>query len=137
MKKENLFFDISDFQLNQHYQNKEDNLNKKINRKLSRYLKKSYFLVGALEEAYCIFSKSLIEHYETWYTDGEWVWSADLMHYFKKYHFRWPDEFIQYLSKRKFAIPKISKEEIELLFSDPIFLKYTQKFHRGDFTRFQ
>lgn len=42
-------------------------------------------------------------------TDGEWVWSEDLLYYLAKYEFGLPEEFILWAQSNNWIVPDIPK----------------------------
>jgi hypothetical protein len=127
IKKENLFFEIDDDYIKKCFlERKSLSLYKKL--KLLYYLRRSNCIFPLCDCTTCIFSNEFIEHSDTWYSDGEWIWSADLMHYSKKYFFQWPDEFMKSLKEKKYKMRKMSWNEESSLHFDPLFMKIAKKY---------
>lgn len=63
--------------------------------RLTKYIRKQPFHLLFMDQQKCIFEdNNYINLSIEFYSDGEWVWSADLIHYTEKHYFRWPKEFI-------------------------------------------
>ncbi|SEB45876.1 hypothetical protein SAMN04489761_0840 [Tenacibaculum sp. MAR_2009_124] len=66
-----------------------------------------------LDRTQCIFSQEWITHYGTLKTDGNWLWSTDLEHYFEKYNFKWPKDHLLKITNSNYQMSKKSKSIIE------------------------
>jgi hypothetical protein len=73
------------------------------------YLKNCEFEDILLDSTKCIFSDEYIMHFLTTKTDGDWLWSADLEHYFEKYNFIWPDEHLKKITNSAYKLSENSK----------------------------
>lgn len=76
------------------------------------YVEKADLIKMILDETQCVFSKELISHYETYVSDGEWIWSTDLIHYSKKHGFVWPQSFIDSLRNKEFKLERVKRENV-------------------------
>ncbi|MBS1637736.1 MAG: hypothetical protein JST26_17605 [Bacteroidetes bacterium] len=61
-----------------------------------------------LDTTDCIICGENILHYDTLITDGDWVWSADLKHYFDHHNFVFPEDFLQSIRSKNYEISEIS-----------------------------
>ncbi|WP_435263821.1 hypothetical protein [Tenacibaculum sp. nBUS_03] len=73
------------------------------------YLNNCDFESILLDQTECIFSKDLITHFETIKTDGDWLWSGDLEHYFDRFNFFWPEDHLKKIEKSNYKMTKESK----------------------------
>jgi hypothetical protein len=101
-------------------------------KKIVKYLKTNQ-LFDICDLTECIICKQLAQHYETWYTDEEWVWSGDIIHYIKKHNLTLPDEFLSSIKNNKFKNGKISKAKLEKLEANQQVLEIARKHHPIDF----
>ena len=62
-----------------------------------------------LDKLKSLFSEELIPHYWSLYTDGEWLWSADLNYYVQNFGLKLPNEFVVYIKKNK--LRKLSDDD--------------------------
>lgn len=103
--------------------------------RLLHFLKKSHFFFPTLDMTKCIFSGKRIELSDSFYSDGEWIWSADLKHYTKNYHFIWPEEFINSIRTKRFRIKSEDTCNFEEIIDSPVFLKYTKEIMGMEFNK--
>ncbi len=47
------------------------------------------------------------------YTDGQWVWTGDVVYYVKKYHIALPQEFVAAMKINNWQCPNVNLAEIE------------------------
>lgn len=62
-----------------------------------------------LDKSQCIFSGKWITHNMTKKSDGDWLWTADLEHYFEHYNFLWPEEHQNKIQLSNFELSEDSK----------------------------
>ena len=84
------------------------------NEKILSYLKNGRYLgMWRTEEGYLedYFNGKLKIECRT-YTDGEWKWDADIIHYFENYNFKLSDEFINHMKENDWQVPKVPQSII-------------------------
>lgn len=84
------------------------------------YLKKSHYLEILLDKTLCVYGEQMIEHYQTYLTDGSWVWSSDINHYFFNHNFALPKDFLEYIRTLNY-IPKSYNESYDDFILDKIY----------------
>ncbi len=62
-----------------------------------------------LDTTECIICNKEIYHDGTLITDGNWVWSSDLNHYFKNHNFIFPKDFLKSIRYKNHETSKISE----------------------------
>jgi hypothetical protein len=130
---ENTIFEIDDEFIKKCYRDKKSYPYLKKWR-LLHYLKNVPMIIPLCDCTTCIFSNKIIDHPQSWFTDGEWIWSADLTHYTKKYNFQWPEEFIKTLENKKYKLPKKGDIDQDKILSNQLFIKYGKNYLGIDFT---
>ena len=105
--KENevIIYEVTDEYLHECKTSKESLPNKK---EYLSYLKKTEFDSILLDRTKCIFSGKPITHYLTIKTDGDWLWSGDLEHYFEEHNFSWPKEHLRKIIDSSFELSEKS-----------------------------
>jgi hypothetical protein len=88
---------------------------------VARYLHAGARLAVTGQNALDWFAPSKIAGPLALYTDGVWVWPAELAYYVENYGVAVPVEMIEWMEKRAFNCPPLSHDELlkveELLFS--------------------
>lgn len=77
--------------------------------KIFEYLKKSKLFIVMLDKTDCVICNKKISHYGTLITDGNWVWSSDLNHYFEKHSFIFPEDFLKSIRDKSYEEPNVSE----------------------------
>ena len=113
--KKDFLFIINDSYIKNCYYNKKSLAYFKKKR-LLKYVNNAPLLLGFLDLTDCLFSGKDIPSYETLFTDGEWIWSADLNYYSKNFYFEWPNEFIKSIANKCYKLPKLSDDELENIY---------------------
>lgn len=85
---------------------------KEINERLDRYLNASTYISILLDTAKDLFSGKQIKSEETWISDGTWVWSADLLHYYRHHNFQWPENMIHAIKDRDYFVPVLTDDHL-------------------------
>ena len=106
-----IIYEITDQYL---FECNKSNLSIKNKKNYLEYLNNCEFESILLDQTECIFSKKLITHFETIKTDGNWLWSGDLEHYFNRYNFIWPKNHLKKIEKSNYKISNESKKTIKL-----------------------
>jgi len=86
--------------------------NNNIDQKFLTYLKSGIYISILLDTAKDIFSDKRISSEETLVSDGKWVWSADLIHYYESHRFMWPQEFVNDAQRRSFQLEQLNDIEL-------------------------
>lgn len=86
------------------YQNKSIKEKRKLNWKLFFYIQNSPMLFPNMGLQYCIITGEIIDS-NSFRTDGEWVWSVDLIHYYEEHAIDLPIEFVNHIRKRILPLP--------------------------------
>ncbi len=77
------------------------------------YLRKGSLLVAAgvgLDD-YFDAAKKGVESLAV-YTDGDWIWPADLAYYVSQYHVAPPADFVAHMREQKWRPPAVSRERL-------------------------
>jgi len=106
-----IIYEITDQYL---FECNKSNLSIKNKKNYLEYLNNCEFESILLDQTECIFSKKWITHFETIKTDGNWLWSGDLEHYFNRYNFIWPKNHLKKIEKSNYKISNESKKTIKL-----------------------
>lgn len=93
-----------------------NNLSVGDSQKTIEYLRSGYVLAISASYAFDVLSeeKVIIDSISI-LTDGEWVWSNDYIYYLEKYNLSLPKDFINYIRKIDWILPKLSHEDVILL----------------------
>lgn len=81
----------------------------KVDNEIIKYLKDGIWL----NKARMIYKCPLEEKYTVTpiiYTDGEWLWTSELIYYYENYHVNISEEFLAYLEQRNYC--NSTEEEI-------------------------
>lgn len=79
-------------------------------KEILKYMKKSEYLSILLDCTKCIFTGENIEHFETHLTDGNWIWSADIVYYIEKYNYILPLKFLSDIRQNNYKTHKLADE---------------------------
>lgn len=91
-------------------------------KEIIRYMKNSEYLSILLDYTTCIFTGKNIEHFETHLTDGNWIWSADIIHYFEKHNYILPLNFLSDIRQKHYKTHKLT-DEIHKVLCEKIYKK--------------
>ena len=89
------------------------------NDKIVKYLKSSFYIAILLDSTKSLFEDRQITSFETYLTDGNWIWSGDLEHYTEKYKFKWPAAFVEsirFMTPVNINTPVEEITKLELIF---------------------
>ena len=78
------------------------------------YLESGIKLTGLRCEFECLLTREEIEGTYT-YTDGEWVWTSELIHYVKYHRLKIPEELLSHMAENGYAIPSIEEIGVKRL----------------------
>ncbi|GGG15412.1 hypothetical protein GCM10011344_14970 [Dokdonia pacifica] len=109
-ESEVVIYEVTNKYLKECWNLKVDLANKDI---YLEYLKKCEFENILLDKTQCIFSDKWISHFLTNKSDGDWLWSVDLEHYFEKYNFLWPEAHLKKMRNSNFKLSDNSKSTIK------------------------
>lgn len=85
------------------------------NRKeVSNFLEDSEYLGVFLDDTLCVFGEKRIMHYSTLKTDGDWIWSSDIIHYTKEHNFILPKAFLEHIEKSKYKPKKFDSDPLKI-----------------------
>jgi hypothetical protein len=76
--------------------------------KVVAYIEAASYLQITIDQTHCIICNKLIDDVQTLRTDGTWIWSADLEHYYQDHHFFWPRSFLQRMKSLSYKLSPIS-----------------------------
>lgn len=96
------------------------------------YLSKSVAIFASITTDKCVFSGKEIETSMMWLTDGEWIWTANLLHYSLFHNFIWPDSFIKKIRKKRFLFKKVSDEALLAISENRFVVEMAKKYHGID-----
>ena len=47
------------------------------------------------------------------FTDGEWFWTADVIHYIENYHIQVPDDLLAKMKKKDWKCPEVDPDALD------------------------
>ena len=74
------------------------------------YLKSGNSLLSALQVKACPTCNDLVAR--RGYTDGEWIWEAEVIHHVQKHHCRLPHEFLLHIRENNYSCRQLSDQEL-------------------------
>lgn len=109
-------FELQEFTDKNLKEDKANNFTIQDKEKIIKYMRKSEYLSILLDCTHCIFTGEIIEHFDTHKTDGKWIWSVDLIHYFKKHNLVLPLDFLSDISQNDYKTYKLADDFHENLY---------------------
>jgi hypothetical protein len=85
--------------------------------KILSFLKEGFFIGASRQTMYCPIHKDAIGTQEV-FTDGEWFWTIEAIHYVEKYDIAIPIAFIQHMKNHGFICPKLNELDYDII--DPL-----------------